>query len=236
MNIRTIFVALTVACCLSASGALADVPHLINFQGTLTDSSGNPITATLSMEFKIYPLPYYPGFVWTETHPDVEIIDGLYQVQLGSVVPLTPSAFASPERWLEITVEGEVLGPMLQITSMAYGHRAAFSDTADYASSFDIPIHIIDSTPGTALIWATNNTETGYGVQGDNSNTGSQGILGGNDYGAYGRNINYNFGYLGHNDYGAYGHSDNENWGYLGVDEHWSVWSSRRRQLWILGG
>ena len=53
MTTHKILVVLAALCCF-VTIASADVPPFINFQGTLTDSTGNPITGTRSIDFAIY--------------------------------------------------------------------------------------------------------------------------------------------------------------------------------------
>jgi hypothetical protein len=58
-------------------------------------------------------------------------------------------------------------------------------------------------------------SNTGKGVEGYNTNQGTEGFLGG-DYGAMGKRSNYE-GYLGFSDGGVLGKHSSGNWGYLGM-------------------
>ena len=49
-------------------GSNAQVPQLINYQGFLSDASGNPISGSRSIEFKIYNLATGGTALWSETH------------------------------------------------------------------------------------------------------------------------------------------------------------------------
>ena len=66
-------------------GSKADVPGLISYQGTLTDSDGVALNSMVSITFTIYTDSIGGADVWTETQPLVEVHDGLFNVLLGRV-------------------------------------------------------------------------------------------------------------------------------------------------------
>lgn len=117
---------------------MAEVPHLINYQGTLTDSSGVPITGTRTIEFSIYADSVGGTPLWNEEHTDVEIQDGLFDVRLGISNPIAYTVFNGDKRWIGIVVDSEELSPRESIVSVAYSyksHHAQEADTAEYARS-----------------------------------------------------------------------------------------------------
>jgi len=78
------------------------IPNLINYQGQLTDESGNMLDTTVSILFTVCDSV---GVVkWSETHSSVTTTDGLFCVLLGSINPIPDSAFDHPARYLGITV------------------------------------------------------------------------------------------------------------------------------------
>ncbi|MDH3890484.1 MAG: tail fiber domain-containing protein [candidate division Zixibacteria bacterium] len=114
--------------------AIADVPQLINYQGRLTDAGGNPVDTTVDVTFYLYAMPGGGPEIWSETHPDVDVIGGLFDVQLGSFVSFDDSVFNGVGRFLGVQVgDGPVGAPFIPIASVAYSIRAGKSDTADYA-------------------------------------------------------------------------------------------------------
>ena len=60
------------------------VPPEINYQGYLRDVDGNPINGPVKMTFSIYDVTSGGTALWTETHTDVDVTDGVYSVVLGS--------------------------------------------------------------------------------------------------------------------------------------------------------
>jgi hypothetical protein len=138
MSSQRTFLYLALLSCFCAAVAFADVPHLINFQGTLSDTTGTPITGTRSMLFQLFSDStggYYP--LWVETHASVEIQDGLFRVVLGNVTPLPYSAFDGQERWLQIEVDGETLLPRTKIASVPYAFKDNLWKTSNNNAIFD---------------------------------------------------------------------------------------------------
>jgi hypothetical protein len=120
-----------------ASPGWAEIPHLINYQGMLTDDAGNPITESRDLTFTIYDSPTNGTALWTETHTAVPIEDGLFNVILGgATTPIPDSVFDHPERFLGIKVETDPeLFPRIQLSSVGYAYRARTADSANVAVS-----------------------------------------------------------------------------------------------------
>ena len=129
--------------CFGWSEARAEVPMLLNHQGFLADEDGIPLEGTFTISFAIHSsaggtlrLPEQDP--WNETH-SVSVVGGVFQVLLGSAVPLPENLFddshadaSGPQRFLQVTVDGEDLLPRLRLTSAAYAIRAR---TARFAES-----------------------------------------------------------------------------------------------------
>ncbi|HEX7319910.1 MAG TPA: hypothetical protein VF399_06095 [bacterium] len=110
-------------------------PRLLNYQGYLTDTLGNPINnSSVSMSFAIFDNSSGGAQKWTETQPSVSVDKGIFNVLLGSVTAIPDSVFLnSTGRWLELSVAGQTLTPRTQIVSSAYAYTSTYSDTAVYA-------------------------------------------------------------------------------------------------------
>lgn len=111
-------------------------PLAINYQGRLTDNtpSQTPIDGTVPMKFAIWDAVSGGTQLWHEPASgsiNVTVTKGIFNVQLGSVVSITPSVFtgATSVRYLEITINPdttpEVLTPRQIITSTPYSDLAA---------------------------------------------------------------------------------------------------------------
>ena len=87
-NVRSIFhVALVTLICfigLPFSSNEAAVPKLMTYQGILKDSSGNFLTGTYSIAFRIYSASSGGSAVWTETQSSVSASSGKFSVSISS--------------------------------------------------------------------------------------------------------------------------------------------------------
>jgi hypothetical protein len=110
---------------------IGDIPHLINYQGKLTDDEGNPLTGNYDLNFKIYNAPSGGDKRWEENHLSVLVTDGVFSVILGSQSGGIQLDF-SEAYWLEVMVGTETISPRRQLTSVGYSYRAQKADTAEY--------------------------------------------------------------------------------------------------------
>lgn len=106
----------------SAIYIFAEIPHLINYQGRLTDTGGVPLNGSYNLTFRIYDAETAGNLLWEETQTGVVINKGIFAVLLGSVTNLN-LAFDKPY-FLEIKVGNEVMSPRQTITSAAYAMAA----------------------------------------------------------------------------------------------------------------
>ena len=142
MIMRTCAFVTTIATILLiVTGTFATVPNQINFQGTLTDSTGSPITDTRLMVFSIYDQESGGSLLWAETHTSVDVADGIFHVMLGSVTPVPSSIFTGTTLWLETTVEGQTLDPRTELATIPYGFKSFDADHATTADSASHAIH-----------------------------------------------------------------------------------------------
>ncbi|MGB2696612.1 MAG: tail fiber domain-containing protein [Candidatus Zixiibacteriota bacterium] len=119
---------------LAASPCWPEIPHLINYQGMLTDDAGQPLNGTYKLEFTIYNAPTGGIALWTESHLGIEVENGLFIVALGKFTSIPDSVFDEPQRYLGIKVDTHPeLSPRIQLTSTGYSFRAEKSDTSDYS-------------------------------------------------------------------------------------------------------
>lgn len=129
----------TVAC--GPESAYADVPHLISYQGRLTDATtGEPVTGSCAITFRIYGTENAAlgTHLWEETHQDVTIEEGIFGVLLGSEGnPIPNSVFTqNASCYLAIKITGEEeMTPRQQIASVGYAYKAEKAEHAEQADS-----------------------------------------------------------------------------------------------------
>jgi hypothetical protein len=105
---------------------------VINYQGSLVDSTGIPVTGEVNLAFRFYDGPDLGATAlptnateWSELHPNVEVTSGRFSVQLGSLVPLPAALFDDrAQLWLDVTVDDETLSPRVQIASVPFALEA----------------------------------------------------------------------------------------------------------------
>jgi len=114
--------------------SVRSAPRVLNYQGYLTDTLGNPINnGSLAMTFKIYDASTGGNELWSESQT-VDVAQGIFQVVLGSSNPIPDSVFTGgTDRWLELIVDGNILSPRTRIVAVGYAYTATYSDTAEYA-------------------------------------------------------------------------------------------------------
>jgi hypothetical protein len=82
----------------------------VHYQGRLADINGNPIdnvSPGIDMTFSLYATDTADTPLWSETHINVPVSQGLFNVRLGSINPLTVSLLPEGDLWLGIQVEGD---------------------------------------------------------------------------------------------------------------------------------
>ena len=114
-----------------ATGAEAQIPRLISYQGYLTDAGGAPITGTRNLTFSLYTVASGGTALWTETHANVAITAGVFEVYLGINSNLNLVAFDVPY-WLSTKVNTDPdLTPRTRLAAAPYALRSLTTQTPD---------------------------------------------------------------------------------------------------------
>lgn len=150
-----------------AMTALAGVPHLVNYQGTITDADG-PVDGPHDLTFSIYPDSTGGSAFWTEVHTGVNIQYGLFNVILGRYNDIPPDLLDNDELWIAVKIDGDPeIAPRMRITSVAWAMRAAVADTALTAVEVSAHSHhSLDAADGdpTDAIYVDENGNVGIGT------------------------------------------------------------------------
>lgn len=133
---------------LSAGPALAEVPQQIHYQGMLTTGAGDPIqcpqpgvdcpSGAVNMVFRIYTELEGGQPVWSETHSNLAVTNGVVDVHLGEQAPIgadwiTGSLFLG----VELNGTGE-LAPRQSVVASAFSLRAAVADSIGGITAADV--------------------------------------------------------------------------------------------------
>ena len=116
---------------LGHSMALAQVPHLIRYQGQAVDAQGVPLEGPYTLTFRLYDAETGGVKVWEEVQPDVPLKGGHFSVLLGQMTPLASMDWSQP-RWVTIQVgEEPEMSPRQPITSVPLAVRAEVAERLD---------------------------------------------------------------------------------------------------------
>ncbi len=105
---------------LCSTGSIrGDIPQTMNYQGILTDASGQTVPdGTYDLTFRLYDISAGGSHLWVETQA-VWVAGGNFSVILGRVIPLT-LPFDRPY-WLGVTIEdGDELIPRRELAASPY--------------------------------------------------------------------------------------------------------------------
>ncbi len=162
-NVRILFLVMALAMTLTAVIS-ADVPQLINYQGRLTDSSGEPVPdGTSSIHFAFFDDSIRGVLLWEETHPDVPILNGMFSVLLGSNDPIDPFQCNSFfDVYVEVTVGGgEPSSPRLRLApvpSAMIAHSIRGDIETDEGSI------LVKNSDGDSLVYIGSGGRAGPGI------------------------------------------------------------------------
>ena len=116
--------------------ASAQVPEVLNYQGTLADAVGRPSTGQFAMTFRLYDALSGGTLLWEEAQRNpVEVDDGSFSVVLGEVQQIGLNFDGPLFLGIEIDGTGE-LTPRTQLTAVAYSlHALSVAEGALQAGS-----------------------------------------------------------------------------------------------------
>ncbi|HEX7402329.1 MAG TPA: hypothetical protein VF369_09135, partial [candidate division Zixibacteria bacterium] len=123
---------ITLTSVFSGPPAFTAVPHLINYQGMVTDAEGNPLNGMHMLIFKVYDNATGGTLLWCDS-TYILVDHGLVNWILGSETEPLNLTFDRPY-WLEVSVSYEAM-PRVPLTSVGYSYRAAVADSAVVAGS-----------------------------------------------------------------------------------------------------
>jgi len=146
-------------------------PPYLNYQGTLRNAEGQPISGVHKLTFRVYAdvTDPMPEALWMEEHSQVTVRNGQFSVLLGDSKPISPTIFHSPDRFIGITLDTlDEMVPRQRFASAPYALNADALDgmqPKDFAlaghvhSSLSAP----DGDPGQAVA-VNNDGNVGVGV------------------------------------------------------------------------
>lgn len=166
--LRAVFFSLLLMTSFSSANA---VPMVLSHQGRLLDASDAPLSGTFTIVYSIYDAPVGGTQLWMEDHVGVVVTDGLFSVELGSVVPLTADIVAGSGggggggggslRYLQVQLSGQP--PIMPRTALV---SSPYSIATERVSG--------DFRSGPGIIVIGDTTTSGYATFGEKVNAGLQ--------------------------------------------------------------
>ncbi len=165
------------------------IPAAINYQGTLTDNLGNPVTnGYYQVQFRIWDSPALTGagdYIWGRSYPLYVAVGGLFNILLnddGGLVttPATPqatnivSAFAGPSRYLGLTITANPQGAVATPVEISPRQRLVSAPYAMQAQNAN-NLQGTSNDGGNVGILGANVIEFGRGIAGKEPNGGKIG-------------------------------------------------------------
>jgi hypothetical protein len=109
----------------AAFQAQAVVPSQFSYQGFLTTPAGVPVSATLTMQFRLYDAPTGGELAWSESQT-VTVSNGVFNAVLGAVTPIT--VVFDRQYYLEVQVGTDPpMAPRQVLASVPYASATGLS-------------------------------------------------------------------------------------------------------------
>jgi hypothetical protein len=168
-----------------AAGEMAIMAYpakTMNYQGYLTDGSGNPLDGTYDMNFSLYDAATGGNLEWgPETHNNVQVNDGLFSVGLGETVAMDPYTDFDEQLYLQIVVNGTTLSrQMLRAVPYAMGLTAGAQVRGATSSSSQYGLYV--SNAGGRGIRADGQGNDVYGIYNTDITYSDEGYAGPDTY------------------------------------------------------
>jgi hypothetical protein len=124
--------ALVILALIASNAHATEVPGTLSFTARLVDDqSAAALTGSHDVIFSLFDADSAGHSVWTETHAVTADDDGMVFVELGDTTTLDGHVFDGSDRWLEISVDGNVMAPRIAIDSVPYAVRSTAASNAD---------------------------------------------------------------------------------------------------------
>ena len=106
-----------------ATNIYSQIPQTISWQGILQDADAKNLSGTYSLTVKLFDVASGGAALWSESHSNVAIADGLVNLTLGSVTPFGVNF--DDEYWLEITIDSGTPLQRIKLSSVPYSLYSA---------------------------------------------------------------------------------------------------------------
>lgn len=145
---------------LPTSPVLAQVPHLVRYQGQAVDNKGVPLEGPYTLTFRLYDAATGGAKLWEEQQTGIPLSGGYFSVLLGEKTSLATMDWSQP-RWLSVQVNTDPeLTPRQQITSVPLAVRAETAEIVKTSGLTDDTNRLMPS--GGIILWDGAACPAGY--------------------------------------------------------------------------
>lgn len=120
MKRAVIFIVLTLSLTVSAA-----IPQQMNYQGFLTSTTGAALDTTVSVRFRLYSDSLGSLQLWSELWPAVPVVDGLFNLRMGAINPLTDTPLLdAAQLWLGVSIgSNSQMTPLVRVAAVPLSLR-----------------------------------------------------------------------------------------------------------------
>ena len=131
---------MTLALALGFFAGAAQAQNLtLTYQGSLSDAGGQAINGTRSITFTLYGSAEGGAALWTETHPEADVVDGGFTAVLGSLTAFNDGVFSADRIYLGVQVADEdEMSPRMRVGGALKAQWAAVAAHARDVRGEDI--------------------------------------------------------------------------------------------------
>jgi hypothetical protein len=154
---------------LQAQSTPSEIPTTIGYQGTLHGHAGR-LTGTYQMIFAIYDAANGGNILWGPETQIVEVLDGVFNVLLGSIIPIDSTLLTSSKSFLGITVESDAeMTPRQPLASVPFAIKAEHASHANNSENANKAEHANNSENANKAEHANNSENANKAEHANNS-------------------------------------------------------------------
>lgn len=138
-----------------SASAAQTIPYKMNFQGRLTDTTGQPVAnGSYNMKFRIFDASSGGSEQWSETRETtnrITVTNGLFSTQLGDVTPLPVGIFTTQNLYFEIELPTPATATCSTASCASFTEGAMTPRSKLGSSPYAFNADTIDGIDGTSL-------------------------------------------------------------------------------------
>lgn len=137
--------------CLLMCLSSAQAQDTLTYQGQLKGLNDNAVNGSFPITFRLYTSPVDGESIWSEPYQSVDVVDGIFTVELGTLLPFSDTVTAQPNLFLGIAINNaEEMTPRMKVGATLRARWSAVSAHARDVAGEDI--HPSSVSAGSLLV------------------------------------------------------------------------------------